>query len=80
MDTATTDAGMAGHEVLGLPYELAQGLSLLLFVFAALMFLLVVMAVMKRRARGDKALPGAGIVLLAIGVVSFGAAMLLKVL
>lgn len=80
MDTVATDAGMAGSSVLGLSYEAAQGLSLLLFVLAALMFLLVVMAAMQRRARGDRTLPGAGIVLLAIGVLSFAGALALKLL
>lgn len=80
MNPAATDAGLAGHQVLGLSYEMAQGLSVLLFVFAALMFLLVVAAVMKRRAAGERTLPGAGIVLLAIGLMSFLGALLLKVM
>lgn len=82
MDTTMTGMGaaVAAREVLGLSYEMAQGLSLLLFVLSALLFLLVVMAVMKRRARGENPLPGPGIVLLAIGLVSFFSALLLKVM
>jgi hypothetical protein len=80
MNAVASDAGAAGHEVLGLPYEVAQGLSLLLFVLAALLLLLVVAALMKRRAAGERALPGAGIVLLAIGLASLLFALLLKLL
>ena len=69
------------HQVIpGLSPELAQGLSVLLFVLAALMFLLVAFAMVKRRARGQKALPGAGIVLLMIGVASFVGALVLKIM
>ena len=68
------------HTVMGLSPELAQGLSLLLFVLAALMFLLVTFAAMKRNRRGQKSLPGAGIVLLMIGVASFVGALLLKIM
>jgi predicted membrane channel-forming protein YqfA (hemolysin III family) len=68
------------NTVLGLSPELAQGVSLLLFVLAALMFLLVVFTVMKRKSRGQKSLPGAGIVLLMIGVASFVGALVLKIM
>ena len=68
------------NTVLGLSPELAQGLSLLLFVFGALMLLLLTFVVMKRKRRGQKALPGAGIVLLMICVASFVGALVLKLL
>ena len=68
------------HTVMGLSPELAQGLSLLLFVLAALMLLLVTYAFMKRKARGQQALPGAAIVLLMIGLASFVGALVLKIM
>ncbi len=68
----------AVETVLGLAPEVAQGLSLLLFVLSALMLLLVTYAAMKRSRRGQKALPGAAIILVMIGVVSFVFALVLK--
>ena len=66
--------------VLGLAPDVAQGLSVLLFVLAALMLLLVTYAFMKRRRRGQKGLPGAGVVLLLIGAASFIGALVLKIM
>ena len=68
----------AVETVLGLAPEVAQGLSLLLFVLSALMLLLVTYAAMKRSRRGQKALPGAAIILVMIGVASFVFALVLK--
>ena len=67
-----------GNAVPGLSPEIAQGLSLGLFILATLLFMLVIYAAMKRRARGQSSLPGAAIVLLVIGVVSFIGALFLK--
>lgn len=72
MDTTVTNT------VFGLSPELAHGLSLLLFVLATLMFMLVAFAYVKRQSKGQKALPGAGVVLLFIGVASFVGALVLK--
>ncbi|MCF6198715.1 MAG: hypothetical protein L3J67_04855 [Hyphomicrobiaceae bacterium] len=66
--------------IMGLAPDVAQGLSVLLFVLAALMLLLVSYAVMKRRRQGQKGLPGAGVALLMIGVASFVGALILKIL
>ncbi len=66
--------------VMGLAPDVAQGLSVLLFVLAALMLLLVTYAAMKRRRQGQKGLPGAGIALLMVGVASFIGALILKIL
>ena len=69
---------MVATNALGLTPEVTQGLSLGLFILAALLFMLVIYAAMKRAARGQKSLPGAAIVLLAIGVASFVGALVLK--
>ncbi len=66
------------HTVMGLSPELAHGLSLLLFVFAALMFMLVAFAHVKRQAKNLPAMPGPAIVLLMIGIASFVGALVLK--
>ncbi len=69
---------MVATNALGLAPEVAEGLSLGLFILAALLFMLVIYAGMKRAARGQKSLPGAAIVLLVIGVASFVGALVLK--
>ncbi len=66
------------NTILGLAPEVAQGLSLLLFVLTAFLFMMVIFISMKNRQKGRKALPSAGVALLMIGIVSFVGALLLK--
>ena len=81
MEMAATNALT---NTLGLTPEVAQGLSLGLFILATLLFMLVIFAAMKRRSRGQSSLPGAAIVLLGgggggvIAVASFVGALILK--
>ena len=75
MEMAATNALT---NALGLAPEVAQGLSLGLFILATLLFMLVIFAAMKRRSRGQSSLPGAAIVLLVIAVASFVGALVLK--
>ena len=69
---------LTATNALGLAPEVTQGLSLGLFILATLLFMLVIYAAMKRRSRGQKSLPGAGVVLLVIAIASFVGALVLK--